>query len=434
MDAGAFFGAGALWLVAGLAAIGWVLGRLAGRARRTQLTLTGLGFRGCVRRRRRSLATVALLACGSFVIVSISAFRLDANLDAPKRTSGTGGFALLGESTMPVVQDLNRPEGQDAFGLSAADMAGIHVVAFRVHAGDEASCLNLNRAQSPRLLGVRPELLAGRFTFTDVAKGLDARQGWELLTNRTSGASPPTLGADEVPAIGDANSIEWALGKSVAETLDYVDGSGRKFKVRLVGAVANSILQGSLIIDEAEFVKRFPGESGWRMFLLDAPSNKVAQVSARLSRAMQDAGLELTPAVRRMEALNAVQNTYLGTFQVLGGLGLLLGSAGLGIVVLRNVLERRGELGLLTAVGFRRRGLQQLVLSEHGALLGLGLALGIGAAAIAVLPALLTPGTELPYGTLGLTLGGVLVNGVVWTWLATRLAVRGDLLAALRNE
>jgi ABC-type antimicrobial peptide transport system permease subunit len=170
------------------------------------------------------------------------------------------------------------------------------------------------------------------------------------------------------------------------------------------------------------------------MFLLDAPSNQVAQVSARLSRALQDAGLELTPTVRRLEALNAVQNTYLGTFQVLGGLGLLLGSAGLGLVVLRNVLERRGELGLLAAVGFRRRGLHQLVLSEHGALLGLGLALGIGAAAIAVLPALLTPGTELPCGTLGLTLGGVLVNGVVWTWLATRLALRGDLLAALRNE
>jgi ABC-type antimicrobial peptide transport system permease subunit len=37
---------------------------------------------------------------------------------------------------------------------------------------------------------------------------------------------------------------------------------------------------------------------------------------------------------------------------------LLLGSAGLGVVVLRNVLERRGELGLLSAVGFRRRELE----------------------------------------------------------------------------
>ena len=170
------------------------------------------------------------------------------------------------------------------------------------------------------------------------------------------------------------------------------------------------------------------------MFLIDAPSNSVAQVSATLSRALQDAGLELTPAAQRLNEFNAVQNTYLGTFQILGGLGLLLGSAGLGVVVLRNVLERRGELGLLVAVGFRRRLLQRLVLSEHGALLLLGLGLGIAAAAVAVLPAILSPGTQLPYGSLALTLAAVLLNGLLWTWLATGYALRGNLLAALRNE
>jgi ABC-type antimicrobial peptide transport system permease subunit len=239
---------------------------------------------------------------------------------------------------------------------------------------------------------------------------------------------------EEIPAIGDANSIEWALGKKVGDTIDYTDEQGRTFKLRLVAAVANSILQGSLLIDEAEFVKRFPGESGYRMFLIDAPSNAVSQVSATLSRALQDVGLELTPAAERLNAFNAVQNTYLGTFQILGGLGLLLGSAGLGVVVLRNVLERRGELGLLVAVGFRRRTLQRLVLSEHGALLGLGLGIGIAAAAVAVLPAVVAPGTQLPYGSLALTLAAVLLNGLLWTWLATGHALRGNLLAALRNE
>ena len=153
-----------------------------------------------------------------------------------------------------------------------------------------------------------------------------------------------------------------------------------------------------------------------------------------MSRALQDVGLELTPTAERLSAFNAVQNTYLGTFQVLGGLGLLLGSAGLGIVVLRNVLERRGELGLLVAVGFRRRSLQRLVLTEHGALLALGLGLGVAAAAVGVLPAILIPGTHLPYGSLALTLAAVLLNGLLWTWLATRYALRGNLLAALRNE
>jgi len=149
---------------------------------------------------------------------------------------------------------------------------------------------------------------------------------------------------------------------------------------------------------------------------------------------LQDVGLELTSAVQRLDAFNAVENTYLGTFQILGGLGLLLGSAGLGVVVLRNVLERRGELAVLLAMGFRRPLLQRLVLTEHGALLGLGLGIGLVAAAVAVLPALLSPERHLPYVSLALTLGAVLLNGALWTWVAIRYALRGNLLGALRNE
>jgi len=416
-----------LLLIGGLGAVAAWLGGLARRSDAGSFTLVSLGVRGCARRRKRSISTVALLACGAFVISSIGVFRLDANLDASKRTSGTGGFALIGESTLPVVHDLNSRSGREFFGLDDREMAGMNVLSLRVHAGDEASCLNLNRAQKPRLLGANPESLAGRFTFAEAAKGYERSKGWQLLKARSPSA-------DEIPAIGDANSIQWALGKKLGDTIDYTDERGRAFKLRLVGAVANSILQGSLIIDEAEFVKRFPGESGFRMFLIDALAGSVSNVSATLSRSLQDLGLELTPAEQRLNAYNAVQNTYLGTFQILGGLGLLLGSAGLGVVVLRNVLERRGELGLLSAVGFRKRSLQQLILGEHAALLGLGLGLGICCAAVSVLPALLGAGTRLPYGSLTLTLGAVLVNGGLWTWVATRYALRGNLLAALRNE
>ena len=446
-----FFGAGALVLVAGLGfASGWLL-QLSGAsvsdpARRVEspkraesetrapMTLTSLAVRGCARRRKRSLGTVAMLACGSFLIVSIGVFRLDANRDATKPSSGTGGFALIGETTIPVVQDLNSKSGREFFALNEGELAGVNFVPFRVREGDEASCLNLNAAQKPRLLGVKPENLGGRFTFEKLMSDTFVKtDAWSLLS-KTSVPDRAPVERDEIPAIGDANSIQWAMHKNVGDTIDYVDERGQPFKVRIVGAVANSILQGQLIIDEAEFVKRFPGASGYRMFLVDAPSNTVSQVSATLSRAMQDVGLELTPARQRLDQFNAVQNTYLGTFQVLGGLGLLLGSVGLGIVVLRNVLERRGELAVLLAVGFRKRTLQQLLLIENGTLLVVGLALGVLAAAVAVLPALFSATVPLPYASLALTLAAVLVNGAVWTWGATRLALRGDLLAALRNE
>jgi hypothetical protein len=429
-----FFGAGALLLIAGLGFSAAWLAALGRKAVSAHLTVGGLGLRSSARRRKRSLATIGLLACGCFLIVAVGAFRLEANADAAKRSSGTGGFALIGESTLPVSHDLNAQAGRDFYGLNAADPAGVDVVSFRVRDGDDASCLNLNRAQKPRVLGVNPEALQSRqaFTFAEVAKGLTGEKPWLLLKNKDGGEAPSS--GDEVPAIADQNSILWALGRKVGDTLDYTDERGRSFKLRLVAALANSVLQGSLIIDEAEFVKRFPGESGYRMFLIDAPSNQAGRVSAALSRALQDMGLELTPAARRLDAYNAVQNTYLSTFQVLGGLGLLLGSAGLGIVVLRNVQERRGELALLLAVGFRKSALHWLVLTEHGALLGLGLGVGLAAAVIGVLPALLSPGSQIPYLSLALTLVAVVINGLIWTWLATRFALRGKLIEALRNE
>jgi ABC-type antimicrobial peptide transport system permease subunit len=366
------------------------------------------------------------------LIVAIGAFRVDANSSAHERSSGTGGFALLGESALPVTYDLNSAAARAFYGLNDPQMKDVSAVAFRVRDGDEASCLNLNRAQTPRLLGVNPEELRkrGAFTFAEVMKGLAAEKGCGLLKRDGDG----TNAEPEIPAIGDENSILWAMGKKVGDTVDYKDSQGRPFKVRLVGALANSVLQGSLIIDEDEFVKRFPDESGYRMFLFDAPSNQVAEISALMTRALRDTGLELIPAAQRLNEFNAVQNTYLDTFQVLGGLGLLLGSAGLGVVVLRNVQERRGELALLMAVGFRRRALQWLLLSEHGALLGLGLTVGIIAAVIGVLPALLSPGSQIPFASLAVTLAAVLLNGLAWTWLATRFALRGRLLDALRNE
>jgi ABC-type antimicrobial peptide transport system permease subunit len=426
---GAFFGAGALLLIGGLAGVSAWLASLRKSGPAAALSLTKLAIKHCARRKKRSLATVALLASGSFVIISIAVFRLDASADATRRSSGTGGFALLGTATLPIPRDLNSPSGREAYGLNESDLAGTALVAFRVRAGDEASCLNLNRAQRPRILGGDPAQLKGRFTF---ASELQKGAGWAMLGQ----TAPPsgTNSVEEIPAIGDANSIQWALGKKIGDTLDYTDERGQLFRLKLVGGVANSILQGSLIIDERQFVKRFPTEGGYRMFLIEAPTNAVKALSATLSRALEDSGLEIVSATGRLNEFNAVQNTYLGTFQVLGGLGLLLGSAGLGIVVMRNVFERRGELGLLTAVGFRGRMIQGMILLEHALLLGLGLAVGIGAAAVAVLPALLTPGSQLPWLSLSCTLGAVVLNGLAWTWLATSFALRGNLLSALRNE
>ena len=427
----AFFGAGAAALAAGALGFRYRLRMLrpSGHAVRT---LFSLALRGISRRPSRSLATVLLLASASFLLVVVAASRLDARRDAAERSAGTGGFAFWGETSLPVVADLDSRKGRESFGLDEDLMEAVAFVPFRVRDGDDASCLNLNRTQQPRLLGVDPERLSSRraFTFTASLPATNGATGWDLLSAPWEDAPG---GIPVLPAIGDANSIQWALGRKVGDTMDYLDDRGRPFRVRIVGAVANSVLQGSLIIPESGFVERFPTESGHRVFLVDAPADRTSEIAADLSRAFSDVGLELTPAAVRLDRFNAVQNTYLNTFQMLGGLGLLLGSVGLGVVVLRNVQERRGELALMKAVGFDDPPLRRMVLSEHAILLGLGIVLGVAAAVLAILPSVLRPGTEIPWSSLALTFLLVVANGLFWTWLATRQALRGDLLSGLRE-
>jgi putative ABC transport system permease protein len=127
-----------------------------------------------------------------------------------------------------------------------------------------------------------------------------------------------------------------------------------------------------------------------------------------------------------------VENTYLSTFQVLGALGLLLGTFGLGAVLLRNVNERRGELAVLRAVGWPRMAMAVLVVSETIYLLLLGLIAGVLAAGIAILPGLRGGGPR--WVPLAAALGAVLAAGVLSSALAVAVVLRVPLLAALRRD
>jgi len=459
--AGVFFGAGALLLIAGLGLTHALLKIIAGGWNKVLTSLAGLGLRNSTRRSGRSLAVVGLLACGIFLVIAVGANRHNSIAQAQRRDSGTGGFTVFGESTISILYDLNSPSGRQSMGLDTDVLQGVQIVQLRVHDGDDASCLNLNRAQMPQLLGIQPEQLQkrGSFTFTKTIETQDTRLktqdprpafGWDLLDEN--------LGENVVPAVGDYATVYWALGKSVGDELDYVDEKGRRFRLRLVGMLKNSILQGSLVISEDEFIKRFPSEDGYRMFLIDihdtrpktqdpraasgvwslesgsSIEDRTEAVAGALSSRLKDYGLALTPATQRLDEFNAVENTYLSIFQLLGGLGLILASVGLGLVVLRNVLERRGELAMLQAVGFEKAELKRMVFYEHGGLLAGGLACGIIAAMVAVSPALKSPGAQIPYFSLVLTIAAIAISGIVWIWIATAFALSGKMLDALRNE
>jgi|UniRef100_UPI0037835D0C putative ABC transport system permease protein len=409
--AGMFFGSGMLLMIAGLLWLrGWMRRDSAGLAR----SLWQIGSRNISRRPSRSLAVIGMMAGGIFLVVAVNAFRMSAG-DDTLRNSGTGGFALIGESSLPVYEDLNVKTGWEAFGLDEKLMPQARVVPFRVREGDDASCLNLNRAQKPLLVGVDAAKLAGSFAF--------ASGSWEKMADTSF-----------VPAIADQATAMWGLGKGVGDTLDYQDASGNTFQVKIVGLLAGSVLQGKMIISEQAFLSKYPDAAGYRFFLIDAPREQAAEIAAHLTRQLEQRGLALEPAKQRLELFMSVQNTYIGIFTVLGGLGVLLGTAGIGVLIARHVLERRGELGLMQALGFQPGSLRLMILGEHSVLLVLGLLLGVATAALAVIPQLIGSSGSLPVAFLVKLIAGVLFFGLLVCVIAVSVAVRGKLTEALRRE
>ena len=129
-----------------------------------------------------------------------------------------------------------------------------------------------------------------------------------------------------------------------------------------------------------------------------------------------------------------MQNTYLSTFQTLGGLGLILGTIGVSVVQLRNVWERRGELALMRSLGFSRAALGGMVLAESAVLVAAGLAAGAIPAFVAIGPHLATHAGSIPFGRLAATLAAVFAVGMIAGAIALRPVLRGPLIAGLRAE
>ena len=150
---------------------------------------------------------------------------------------------------------------------------------------------------------------------------------------------------DPIPVIIDQNTAMWSLQmmKGVGEVRAFEYEPGKLTYFRVVGLLANSLLQGKLMIGENNFKRIFPDISGYQYFLIAVDDSRSNEVAGIFENRLGDIGMDITDANRTLATMLAVQNTYLRTFQSLGALGLLLGTIGLAVAQMRSVLERRQE-------------------------------------------------------------------------------------------
>jgi ABC-type antimicrobial peptide transport system permease subunit len=297
----------------------------------------------------------------------------------------------------------------------------------------------LYQPAQPRVLGVSPCFIEyfqqpqpNAFEWATSAARTPAERNnpWLLLQSTTPSAAP-------VPVVIDKNTAMFSLKlyRGVGEEFSITYPGGKTLRFRVAGLLANSVLQGSLLIGERDFTRLFPEISGYRYFLLQPANPSDAQRMAQMwEDRLSDQGVEVRTAASVLTELLAVQNTYISTFQTLGALGLVLGTFGVAAVQLRSVWERKSELGLLRAMGFSLHRITRLILLENMSLLITGMLLGILTALAVVLPHWLHGGATIPWLQLAGMLLLVLAVGSFVSWWTTRVVVRLPLLGALRGE
>jgi hypothetical protein len=221
---------------------------------------------------------------------------------------------------VPIFQDLNTPAGRADLRLGGGTLHDVSFVPFRLQPGDDASCLNLYQPLQPRVLGV-PAALIERDGFQFAAYEGGTSNPWQLLNEpRGDGA---------IPAIGEANTVKWILKSGLGQEITIQDGRGQPVRLRFVALLQDSVFQSELLIADDAFLKLFPQQEGFQFFLVHAPAPPEGEATRKtLETALGDYGFSMTPSAERLQSYLDVENTYLATFQSLGGLGLLLGTLG----------------------------------------------------------------------------------------------------------
>jgi putative ABC transport system permease protein len=390
-----------------------------------------VSVKNCTCNMMRSMAGIMLLSCGIFLTLAV-AINLKSAKDLSQNSSGTGGYKFFIKTTLPVLHDLNTEKGRKAYGLDPILFKEVAFVLMRLSDGNEASCLNLHRVENPAILGVDFSKFAKRkaFTFKALDTGFDYDDPWNDLNVQKAGNS----GWNAIPVVADNDVIIWIMGKKVGDPLEVKDQNGKQYDLLLAGGLSNSIFQGYVLMPEKHFINLNPDSSGASVLLVDCPDIQQKQVENALQKALSGLGVEIENCSDRLRRFQKVENTYLSIFLVLGGLGLLIGAAGFGIVVVRNIIERKSEFAIMHAVGFNRKLIRKIVITEHFILILIGTASGVIAAGISAIPAVISSRAPIPWNLVILIISGIVICGFICVFGAALSAVAKHPVKALRKE
>jgi len=124
---------------------------------------------------------------------------------------------------------------------------------------------------------------------------------------------------------------------------------------------------------------QFIAAEGGQTYQIKLAEGVDAEAAARaLESAFLEHGMETAVVGAQLEAAVGMVTSILGLMQAFMGMGLIVGSASIGIISARAVVERRQQIGMMRAIGYRPWMIQWSFLLEASFVALLGILLGVG--------------------------------------------------------
>ena len=346
---------GCLWVAAGTLWFCWyILKKPANDVSRSGLVRESLYYS-----RSGAILSFITLALGVFIVFAVGLNRQDFT-DGSKRTALTGGFGWWCETSVPVYYDLSTPQGRSHLSLGTLSPQA-EILQFLRATGDDASCLNLNKVETPAVLAADMEVFLKDFPSGDI-------------TAQYMRSAPV--------ALVDETVLLWGMAKQVGDTLHYTDSRGNPADIVICGTLPNTVFQGNIVMDRTVFGKFWPQNTGSEVFLLKSPVQNDAAIAAA---ALNEYGIRVTPTLERLKEFNSVTDAYLTIFLMLGFAGLLLGLVSFFVIMRKNLAARNEEIDQWACLGIPRETVHELLDKEYGPVPLLAAGLGVSGALLSVM-------------------------------------------------
>ncbi|MCP5027486.1 MAG: FtsX-like permease family protein [Actinomycetia bacterium] len=165
----------------------------------------------------------------------------------------------------------------------------------------------------------------------------------------------------------------------VGSVVRVLDESGQARPVTIIGATQQGWMVDAGVWVSAETLDGLSyADRGTRLYLDAAEGVDVAALSGEIEGRWLEQGAEALGFVEAARLEVDEQEAFLSLLRGFLGLGLVIGIAGLGVVLVRAVRERRRQIGMLRAVGIQSTQIRRAFVSE-AAFIGIqGVALGVG--------------------------------------------------------